>query len=88
MLKTLAQKYSVYQHLMIDLARAAVEWPLLGLGLAVYHARLARFVIWLRRNSPRVLMFHAIEEEELPFISGLSINTRPAALSAHLDFLA
>ncbi len=72
---------------VVDLVRAAVELPFLGLGVALYHARLAPLVIGLRRDSPRVLMFHALEEKEGPFILGLSINTRPTAFAAQLDFL-
>jgi peptidoglycan/xylan/chitin deacetylase (PgdA/CDA1 family) len=67
--------------------KATVEIPLTGLGLLLYYSGLAPYVIWLRRHSVRVLMFHALEDAESDFIRGLSINTRPAQFSAHLDFL-
>jgi peptidoglycan/xylan/chitin deacetylase (PgdA/CDA1 family) len=72
---------------ILDLTRAALELPLVVLGVALYHLRLAPFVIWLRRHSTRVLMFHAVEAEESPFIFGLSINTPPIQFAAQLDFL-
>jgi peptidoglycan/xylan/chitin deacetylase (PgdA/CDA1 family) len=69
------------------LAKALADGVLTGLGVAVYHAGLARFVIGLRRGGPRVLMYHAFEEVESDFIRGLAINTTPARFAAQLDFL-
>jgi peptidoglycan/xylan/chitin deacetylase (PgdA/CDA1 family) len=70
-----------------NLVKAALELPLLGLGVVLYYGGLAHLVIWMRRNSPRVLMYHAVEDEESAFIQGLSINTRPAQFAAQLAFL-
>jgi peptidoglycan/xylan/chitin deacetylase (PgdA/CDA1 family) len=53
----------------------------------LYYTGLAPLVIWLRRRSVRVLMFHAIEDAESDFTRGLSINTRPTLFEAHLDLL-
>ena len=69
------------------LVRSSLELPLISLGLLLYYSGLAPLVIWLRRRSPRVLMFHAVEDEESDFIRGLSINTRPAQFAAQLEFL-
>ncbi len=87
MTMTRVKRRSSWRRGIIDLARAAFELPLVVLGVALYYARLAPSVIWLRRNSPRVLMFHAVEAEESPFILGLSINTTPVQFAAQLDFL-
>ena len=64
-----------------------VDLPITALGLLLYYGGLAPLVIWLRRRSPRVLIFHAIEDEESDFIRGLSINTHPAQFAAQLEFL-
>jgi peptidoglycan/xylan/chitin deacetylase (PgdA/CDA1 family) len=72
---------------LINLAKALFEWPLVGIGILLYYAGLAPFAIWLRRSSPRVLMFHAVENGESAFIRGLSVNTEPSRFAAQLDFL-
>ena len=87
MIMTHMNRRSSWRLAIIDLARAAFELPLVILGVALYHTRLAPSVIWLRRHSPRVLMFHAVEADESPFILGLSINTPPVQFAAQLDFL-
>jgi peptidoglycan/xylan/chitin deacetylase (PgdA/CDA1 family) len=57
-------------------------------GVLLYRLRLHGAVMRLRRGEPRVLLYHACEESESSFTAGLGSNTTPAALAAHLDFLA
>ncbi len=73
--------------LLFHLMKASFELPATGLGVLLYHCGLAPLLIWLRRRSPRVLMFHAVEEQESDFIRGLSINATPAHFAAQLEFL-
>ena len=56
-------------------------------GIALYHAGLARLVIWLNRRSPKVLLYHACETSESDFIRGLQSNTTPQAFQQHLGLL-
>jgi len=69
------------------LARGSFDGSLIALGVAVYYLGLASWVIGIFRRAPRVLMYHACEEQENGFLSGLGINTPPARLKAQLDFL-
>ena len=64
-----------------------IDALLLSLGVAIYYAGLARLIIRLNRRSPKVLMYHACDRVENEFIRGLSINTPPDRLAAHLDYL-
>ena len=61
---------------------------LTGLGVVLYFSGIGRAIRFARRKTPRVLMYHACEPEEIGFTRGLSINTPPARFSAQLDFLA
>src|SRR5262249_49969149 len=56
-------------------------------GLFAYGIGLAGPLIRAGRKSPRVLMYHAIDEEENDFTHGLVINTTPAQFAEHLAFL-
>ena len=56
-------------------------------GVVLYHAGLARVVIWLNRRTPKVLLYHACEPIESDFIRGLGSNTTPHAFAGQLDFL-
>ncbi len=60
---------------------------LTSFGVAFYHSGMARLVIHLNRRAVKILMYHACEETESPFIRGLSINTTPSQFDSHLDFL-
>jgi peptidoglycan/xylan/chitin deacetylase (PgdA/CDA1 family) len=68
------------------LAKGLLDGVLIGLGLLIYYLGLASPVIRLGGRSPRVLMYHACEEEG-DFLRGLAINTPPTRLAAQLDFL-
>ena len=72
---------------MARFVKALVEAVLIGTGITVYHAGLARTLIRLNGRGVRVLMYHACQEVECDFIRGLSINTRPARFAAQLEFL-
>ncbi len=69
------------------LARALLDGILIALGVIIYYLGLASLVIRLGGRAPRVLMYHACEDEESDFLRGLGINTRPSRLAAQLDFL-
>jgi peptidoglycan/xylan/chitin deacetylase (PgdA/CDA1 family) len=64
-----------------------IDGLLLAIGIVIYYAGLSRLVIHLNRRSPKVLMYHACELVENDFIRGLSINTTPDRLAAHLEYL-
>jgi peptidoglycan/xylan/chitin deacetylase (PgdA/CDA1 family) len=69
------------------LAKLLIDVVLASSGIALYYSGLARLVIGLSPHAPRVLMYHACDEDEGDFTRGLSINTTPAQLAAQLDFL-
>jgi peptidoglycan/xylan/chitin deacetylase (PgdA/CDA1 family) len=58
------------------------------LGAALYAARLHGLFMRSSRRSPKVLVYHACDEEETDFTRGLDSNTTPSHLARHLDFLA
>ena len=64
-----------------------IDGLLLSLGIVIFYAGLDRLIIHLNRRSPKVLMYHACDRIENEFIRGLSINTPPDRLAAHLDYL-
>jgi peptidoglycan/xylan/chitin deacetylase (PgdA/CDA1 family) len=64
-----------------------LELLLVGLGTLIYYLGLASVLIRLNRRAPKVLLYHACEDQENDFARGLSINTTPAQFAAHLDFL-
>ena len=57
-------------------------------GILLYRIGLARLVIRLRQNAPRVIAYHACEPSESAFTRGLDCNTPPALLAKHLAFFA
>jgi peptidoglycan/xylan/chitin deacetylase (PgdA/CDA1 family) len=65
-----------------------IDTLLLSIGIVIYYAGLDRLIIHLNRRSPKVLMYHACERNESEFIRGLSINTTPHRLDAHLRYLS
>jgi peptidoglycan/xylan/chitin deacetylase (PgdA/CDA1 family) len=67
--------------------RLLIDGFLLSLGIVIYYAGLFRLIIRLNRRSPKVLMYHACDPIENDFIRGLSINTPPDRLAAHLGYL-
>jgi peptidoglycan/xylan/chitin deacetylase (PgdA/CDA1 family) len=56
--------------------------------MCIYLLRLYPMVMWLSRNQPKVILYHACEEKESDFIRDLRSNTPPAVLARHLDFLS
>ena len=58
------------------------------MGLLLYALGLSSHLIRARGRSPRVLMYHAVEESENDFTRGLSINTTPSQFASHLAFLS
>ena len=70
-----------------DGTKAILDSLLISIGVLIYHLALARLFIRLNRKSPRVLMYHACEENESDFTRGLAINTSPSQFAAHLDYL-
>jgi peptidoglycan/xylan/chitin deacetylase (PgdA/CDA1 family) len=58
-----------------------------GFGRALWHLRLARLVFRIGRRNPKVILYHACEPVESPFIRDLEVNTPPAEFAAQLDFL-
>jgi peptidoglycan/xylan/chitin deacetylase (PgdA/CDA1 family) len=59
-----------------------------GLGVLLYYLGLSRVIRWLNREVPRVLAYHACENEESPFLKGLRCNTRPDVFRRQLAHLA
>ncbi len=56
-------------------------------GIAVYRLGLARVLLRRSPHRARVLLYHAVEEQEGVWIRGLRSNTRPGTFAAHLDLL-
>ena len=74
-------------HACLMLIRSFIDSLLLSIGIVLYYSGLDRLIIRLNRRSPKVLMYHACEHSENDFIRGLSINTTPQQLAAHLGYL-
>jgi peptidoglycan/xylan/chitin deacetylase (PgdA/CDA1 family) len=55
-------------------------------GIVLYGVGAARFIIRLRRRTPRVVLYHACQIHETDFIRGMGSNTSPGVFAAHLDF--
>jgi len=70
-----------------NVPRIILDRLLTGIGVLIYYIGLDRLMIHLNRRSPKVLMYHACEPTESDFIRGLSINTTPGQLAAHLLYL-
>jgi peptidoglycan/xylan/chitin deacetylase (PgdA/CDA1 family) len=56
-------------------------------GKALYYLGLAPVIIRLGGRRPKVLLFHACEPEEGPFLRGLGSNTTPTDFERQLSFL-
>jgi peptidoglycan/xylan/chitin deacetylase (PgdA/CDA1 family) len=67
--------------------RVTMDRLLRLLGMLLYLLGLHRLVIWLRRDVPRVLLYHACLPEEGDAIRGLESNTTPGVLARQIDFL-
>lgn len=65
---------------MQRLLESGLKW----FGVLVYHLGLAGFVRWLNRASPKVLLYHACEPVEGPFIRGVRSNTPPDEFALHM----
>jgi peptidoglycan/xylan/chitin deacetylase (PgdA/CDA1 family) len=70
------------------IVKSLVDCCLTLLGVTIYRLGLASLTISMRRHSPRVLMYHAVEPQESDYVRGLDIHTEPRRFSEHLEFLA
>ena len=61
---------------------------LMWLGAALYVARLHGLFMRVSRRSPKVLVYHACDEEEMVYTRALESNTAPSVFARHLDFLS
>jgi peptidoglycan/xylan/chitin deacetylase (PgdA/CDA1 family) len=57
------------------------------LGMLAYRLGLARPIMWLNRNAPRVLLYHACLSREDDYIAGLAANTTPEVFARHMAFV-
>jgi peptidoglycan/xylan/chitin deacetylase (PgdA/CDA1 family) len=55
--------------------------------LALYATRLHRAAIWLRRRSPTVLVYHACDPDDIPFLTARRLSISPSAFARQLEFL-
>jgi len=51
------------------------------IGLALFRMGLAVQIIGLRKRSVRVLLYHAVEDQETPFVEGLSVSVNALAIT-------
>ena len=56
-------------------------------GRALYYLGLAKVIIRFGARRPKVLLYHACEPEEGPFLRGLGSNTTPGDFERQLSFL-
>lgn len=71
----------------VDIAIRAALGIIRVAAILLYRIRLHRLVMWMNRRRPRVLLYHACEPDESPFIRGLRSNTHPVTFAAQLAFL-
>lgn len=57
-------------------------------GMLIYWMGLHPWIIRLNRRRPKVLLYHACDEEESDFTRDLGSNTPPSLFERHLEFLA
>ncbi len=55
-------------------------------GVLLYRAGLAKFVINLSKKRVRALLYHAVEDDNNPFTKGLNVGVSQAAFNANLDY--
>lgn len=72
---------------MKAVVQSVLERALLAFGILLYRLKLHRVVIMLGSRRLRVLGYHACEELENEWITGLRANVRPAVLAMHMEFL-
>lgn len=58
-----------------------------GLGVVLYWAGLARFVIYLNRRRPKVLLYHGVEPGASDFTRDLGTSVTPAVFARQVAFL-
>jgi len=61
---------------------------LLMLGVFLYRIGLARHVIQLRRKTPRVLLYHAVEDHVTPYTDRLGVSVSTAMFEANLRYIS
>lgn len=67
--------------------KALLRKTLLTIGILLYALRLHRLIIWLGRQAPKVLLYHACQPTENTGIAGLGSNRTPDLFSQDLNFL-
>lgn len=64
-----------------------IDRPLHLLGVALFHLRLHRAIIWLGRNNPKILLYHDCSESESAYTNGLECTVSPAAFRRHIEYV-
>jgi len=59
---------------------------LLRIGILLYRLGLAKFVLQLRPNRVRAILYHAVEEHESPYTQQLGVSVSPAMFDANLAY--
>lgn len=67
--------------------KATARYLFRGIGVAVYRAGLASWVI-NRSSRTRAVLYHAVEESSSSFTDKLDINVPPDLFALHLDYYA
>ena len=58
------------------------------LGVMLYRLGFARSIIQLRKKTPRVLLYHAVEDHVSPYTDRLGVSVSTAMFEANLKYLA
>lgn len=56
-------------------------------GIVLYRLGLAKRIIALRKNTPRVLLYHAVEDHVSPYTDRLGVSVSPAMFEANLRYV-
>ena len=56
-------------------------------GIVLYRLGLAKRIIALRKNTPRVLLYHAVEDHVSPYTDRLGVSVSPAMFEANLRYI-
>jgi len=56
-------------------------------GVVLYRLGLAKKIIGLRKNSVRVLLYHAVEDHVSPYTDRLGVSVSPAMFEANLSYI-
>lgn len=64
------------------LGRLSLRW----LGVSIYHAGLASWVINRNADRVRVVLYHAVEDQRSDYTKGLGVSVSPSTFALHLDY--